>query len=185
MGLETPAPAPVLERNVVGEHARPVIRFLPDEASRQSLLVGPGPHKDIGVQGALDQELGQGRMVPEAVDGKADVGPTIKLLLEVALRVERLADKGLAARDVTVGLDPPTAREFPSPLGHPSLDLLEHAGVDALYPGVEGRGTDSEAKVGVLLHPVQRRAEARQDLLVPFLPQPQPHGIDVGVADHM
>ena len=42
-----------------------------------------------------------------------------------------------------------------------------------------------EHEVRVLLHPVDRRLEGRAHLLVALGPLPQPHGVDVGVADHV
>jgi hypothetical protein len=65
------------------------------------------------------------------------------------------------------------------------LDPLEQAGVALLDPLEEERRVAGEDEVGVLVEPVDRGLEGRAHLLVALRPLPQPHRVDVGVADHV
>src|SRR5690606_10974877 len=53
-----------------------------------------------------------------------------------------------------------------------------------LDPPVVGRARAGEDEARELDHAIQRRTERRLDLRIAFLPWPQPHRVDVGVADH-
>src|SRR4051794_37627377 len=121
----------------------------------------------------------------EGIDVVSDRRRPPEAVEEEALGDESLADERFPARDVAVGLDPPAADELPATLRDPGPDLLEHRRLDLLDPGVVGGRIAGEDEVRVFGHPVERRAEGRADLLEPFGPLPQPHGIDVGVAHEM
>ena len=175
----------VLVRQTEGEDSRATRRFPPEHRCRKPELVRTGSHEDIAVHAAPAQDLGKHRVVPERIDVVADRRNPAELLEEVALGDQRLADKGFAARDVAIGLDPPAADELPAALGDAFPDLLEHPGIDLLDPFVVRRRVAGEDELRVLVHPVQGGPEGRADLLVALLPLPQPDRIDVRVADQV
>ena len=106
-------------------------------------------------------------------------------VVQVALAVERLPHVRLAARDVAVGLDPPAADHLEAPLGDALADRLEQLGVALLDPLEVHDRVAGEDELRVLLHAVDRRLEGGAHLLVPLRPLPQPHRVDVRVADHV
>ncbi len=185
VGVHGLAPRAVLVGDAEREHPRPVVGLPPEQPARQPLLMRSGAHEDVGRQPALGQDLREHARVPEAVGVEPHRGGDPQLLGEPALPDQRLPGEGLTAGDVAVGLDPPAADHLPAALGHPLLDLVEHRGVGALNPVVERRGGRGVDEVVVLRQPVQRRAERRLDLLEALRPLPQPHRVDVGVADEV
>ena len=130
------------------------------------------------------QELRQRRREAEAigqpVDGRARLP---KVLLEIALAVEQLADEGLAGRHVGVGLDPHGADRLPLAAGDLLLDAREERRIVLLEEGVELRRRLVEAEVRVAVH--QRRAmveKVRRALRRVSAERPEPGEIDMGVA---
>ena len=88
-------------------------------------------------------------------------------------------------RQVTVRLDPPTAHDDEASLGNATGNTLEQLGVDAFNPFEVGDRVTGENEVVVLLHAVEGRAESGAHLVKAFLPLPEPHGVNMGVADHV
>ncbi len=182
---EIAAGAAVLVRDPVGQDPRAVRRLPPEVRAGQRHLVRAGAHEDVGVHTGLAQDLRQGRVVPERVHVAADGRRDAEAVLEVPLRVQRLADERLTARQVAVRLDPPAADLLPAPVRDPLADLREQVRVVFLDPRQVQHRVAGEHELGVLGHPVDRGREGGPHLLVALRPLPQPHRVDVRVADHV
>jgi hypothetical protein len=141
--------------------------------------------EDVGLHALRGEQVGQRRRVPERVDVVGHPRRRAEALREVAAPVAQLAPPALGGRQVGVGLDDHPARRVPAP----GRDELVHARrqlrVDPLDPAVQPRLAAGVDQLGVLVAAVGRRPEARQGLVDPGGPAPQPHGIDVGVAHHV
>ncbi len=175
----------VLVGNAVGKHPRAVRRLPPERGAGQAALVWARPQEAVGVHALAAQDLRQHPVVSERVGVHTDRGGDAELLREVPLAVEALPNEGLAARQVAVRLDPPAADHLPAALGDPLADTGEQFGVGLLHPAEQDDLIAGEDEVGVLVHPVDGRPECRPRLLVALLPRPQPHRVEVGVADHV
>src|SRR5215217_944724 len=175
----------VLVRDPVGEHARAVGRLPPEDGRLERLLLRPRPQEDVRVAAALGEDLRNRRVVAEGVEVRARRRGDAELLLQVALPVQRLADERLAARDVAVRLDPPPADDLEPAVGDARADLLEQLWVALLHPCEEERRVHREDELGVLVEALDRRPEGRPHLLIALWPLPQPHRIDVRIADHV
>ena len=156
-----------------------------EEARGQLLLVRPRPEEAVGVEPAALEDLGKLRRVAEGIDVVADAHVDAELLVEVALAEERLTDEALAAGDVAVGLHPPAADDVPPSLGHPLLDGREQLGLVLLQPLVGGGGAAAEDEAWGLGHSVEGRLAGAPHLIEALVGPPQPHRVDVGIADHM
>src|SRR2546421_9914795 len=121
----------------------------------------------------------------ETVDVVARLGQAAEALLEVALAVESLPDQGFPARDVAVGLDPPSTDEMPAALFHAAADLGEHQWIGALDPFVVACRAGGVGEILELRHPVERGAEGGSDLVKALPAGPQPGHVQVRVADHV
>ena len=121
----------------------------------------------------------------EGVDVAADRRHGSETVGQEALGIERLADEGLTMRQVAVRLDPPAAHDDEAALGDAAGNALEQLGVDGLDPLEVSDGITSENEVLVLLHAVESRAKCGPHLVQAFLPLPEPHRVDMGVADHV
>src|SRR5205814_1565736 len=106
-------------------------------------------------------------------------------LLQIALAVQRLAHERLAAGHVAVRLDPPAADHLEAARLHVRPDAREQLRIALLDPREEERRVAREDVLGEPVEPVDRRLEGRAHLLVALRPLPQPHRVDVGVADHV
>src|SRR5206468_3041777 len=125
------------------------------------------------------------RIVAERVDVRAGRRDDAELLLQVALSVERLPHERFATGDVAVRLDPPAADDLEAPGVDVRADSLEQLRIALLHPGEEERGVAGEDELGKLVEPVDGGVEGGANFLVALGPLPQPHRIDVGVADHV
>jgi hypothetical protein len=123
--------------------------------------------------------------VAERVEVRADGRRDPERLAQVPLAVERLAHERLAGRDVAVRLDPPAADDLEPAARDVLADPLEELRVALLHPLEEERRVAGEDEARVLVEPVDRGLEGRPHLLVALRPLPQPHRVDVRVADHV
>ena len=132
----------------------------------------------------LPEDLGQAARVPERVGQPADVGAVhAELPLEELAALDELADEGLAARHVRVGLDPHAADGQEPALLHVGADAREEVGRVLLQPRELLRRRHREAEQGIGVEQVQHVRD-RPCHLAPGLPErPEPSGVDVGVAD--
>ena len=173
-------PGGVLPRQAQGLHPA-AVRPLPAEQR----LLDPGAHEHIGVHAGLGENLGQGTAVSKAVDIKADMAAHPQLLLQIVLTVKSVADKGLAAGEQAVRLDEPAPYQLHPPLLNPLLQPGEQLRVNPLNPLQKCGGGAGEPELRIFLHPVQGRGQGGLDLLHTLLPGPEPHRVDVGVANHV
>ena len=112
-------------------------------------------------------------------------GGDAALLLIILLGVQALPGEALPGGKVAVRLDVPAVDRDEAALFDPGLYLLEHLRRKLLDPLVNGyRGAD-EFEVRELLHPVQGRADGGLGLGAALLPVPEPHRVQMGVADHI
>ena len=177
----------VLVRDPVGEHARAVGRLPPEDGrSAASLLVRARAQEDVRVACRSRAGSAGSSRCARTSRGSRRSSRDPEAVAQVALAVERLPDERLAAGDVAVRLDPPAADHLPAALGDPRADPLEQLRGRSPRP-TRRRATESqrEDEVRVLVHPVDRRLERRAHLLVALRPLPQPHRVDVRVADHV
>jgi hypothetical protein len=180
------AVAGIVQGRTAGQDPRPVSALPPEDGARQVLLFARlGTEEDIVAQATAAQDLRQATGVPKRVDVIAGHSALPKHRFECALPIQAVPDKGLATGDVAVRLDPPAVDQCPASLGDALLDRGKEGGVILLHPTV-GRGAAAAKDVAVsLLHQRDRRAIGREDFFAALLEAPQPHWIDVGVADHM
>ena len=114
---------------------------------------------NIILHSCLFKKLRKHTVVTEGVNIVARIGYLAEILLIKSLRIEKMSDKGLSARNVTVGLNPHSACVFPASLFNSLLDLLEHLRLAELYPLVIGSAGRIENVVRVLNHSVKSRTE--------------------------
>ena len=62
--------------------------------------------------------------------------------------------------------------------------VIGQTGNTAAFAAVGSVGQVINILIGFFLQPVQRRTECCLDLLIALAPLPEPHGINVGIADH-
>lgn len=74
--------------------------------------------------------------------------------------------------EVAIRFDPPAAHDDETALFYASSDPGKQLRVDAFDPLQVGDGIGGEHEVVVLVHPLERGAEGRLDLLQAFLPLP-------------
>ena len=172
-------------RDPVGEHPGAVGARPPKDFARQHLLLGLGAQEQVGVHPRLGQQLGDGSGMAEGVDVAAHRSNSPEAVLQEALRVQRLADKGFPVRQVAIRFDPPAPHHDEASLRHSAGDSGEHVRVDAFHPFQIGHRVASENEVVVLVHTVESGAEGRSYLMEPFLPLPKPHRVDMSVAHHI
>ena len=174
-------------RDPVGEHARAVGRLPAEERALERLLLAArAAGRRTSRMPLFAQDLRDRRVVPERVDVRAGRRDDPERVAQVALAVERLPHERLAAGDVAVRLDPPAAdRPGSGPRRSARGSRSKSARVALLDPLEEERRVAGEDEVRVLVHPVDRRLEGGAHLLVALRPLPQPHRVDVRVADHV
>src|SRR6266498_5624051 len=123
--------------------------------------------------------------MPEAIDIIANRGAHAELGIEVALAVQYLPHERLAARQITIGLNPPAADNLPAAFGHAILDFAKHRRVVKLDPLVARRRAGGKYKIATLAHKIEHGAKCRLDGLKTFLPAPKPDRVKMGIADDM
>ena len=167
----------------VGHQRRPVVAH-PQEVvrgERQVLRIGPA-EEIAGVAGLL-QDLHQAPAVAEGVDVEGHPRPDVELLAEVPQARGDLAHERFARRKVAVGLQVPASDDVPAAGADQRADAVEEPGLVLLHPLVEQGLVVAEREGVELLTEARRRAKRRERGRQPFLPWPQPHGIDVRIAD--
>ena len=108
-----------------------------------------------------------------------------RLCAQVALAVQKLAGEGFTGGHVAVRLDPHAAHDLPAAFGHAGADFFQHFGIVFFDPLIiTGAGAGEHEFFG-FVHAVQCGAEGRLYFVEALAPLPEPHGIDMGVADHM
>jgi hypothetical protein len=147
--------------------------------------VRAGAQEHVRVHPLLGEDLRQLRVVPERVEVRAGRRLHAEDVAQVALAVEAVAHVRLAGGHVAVRLEPPAADHLPAAVGDPLADALEERRIGLAHPFEEDNRVAGEDEVGVLLHTVDRGLEGGAHLLVALGPLPQPHRIDVRVADHV
>ena len=158
----------------------------PDEDVRgQRHLMLLGAAEDVAVIAVLDEDVGQAGGVAEAVDVVSDGRRDAEAVAEIALAVDELAMQPGGGRQVQVGLDELPARNMPLAALDELPDPREEIGTHALDDLVEPGFAAGEDELRVFVAPVGGRGHRRQRLVGAGLPAPQPHGIDMGVADHV
>jgi hypothetical protein len=131
------------------------------------------------------EDVRQGRRVAEGVHVVAHLRAHPETVPEVALAVEDLAVQAHERGEVHVRLDVLAARDVPPAALDQPPHPLEELGVDTFHLLEEPRLPAGEDELGVLVAAVRGGAERGQRLVDPGLPGPQPHGIDMGVANHV
>ena len=175
----------VVVRDAVREHARTVGRSPPERFCGQGLFLRRGAQEHVRADPRLGEQLGQCGGVAERVDVAADRRHGSEAVGEEALGVKCLANEGLAVGQVAVRFDPPAAHDDEAALGDAAGNVLEQLGVDGLDPFEVGDGITGENKLRVLVHAVEGRTERGPYLVQALLPLPEPHRVDMGVADHV
>ena len=185
LSVDRTGPAAVLVGDPVGQHPAAVGGLPPERRRLEITLVRPRAQEGVAVHALPAEDLRQHRVVAERVGIHADRGHPGEPRLQIPLAVETLADEALRAGHVAVGFHPPAAHVHPTPFGHPGGDLGEQLGVGLLDPRQQHDLVAGEHEVGILVHPVERRPERGPRFLVALLPRPQPHRIQVSVADEV
>ncbi len=177
----------VIER--VGQHARAVDPFPPEQVGRDGVGVVP-VHLDgeERVDTALFQQLRQPTRKAEAIGQPAHPVPDPEFLLEVALPIEDLPRQALAGGHVGVGLDPHAADRLPAAGRDLGLDLLEQRRIVFLDLRIvmRRRLVEAEARLRqVLVAPLHQRHRRREGAahLPPCLGiGPEPGEVDMGMS---
>jgi hypothetical protein len=178
-------PPPWFIRDAEGQDAAAVRALPPEELFRQSLFVRAGPHKDIGLETALLEHLGQGACMAEAVHAVSHGRLHAQSLAHVSLAEKDLAHDRLALGQVHIGLDDHAINDVPASLLDQRQNLGEEPGILLLDPFVDLRLAAHEVEIGVFAKPIGRGKARGQRLGPPFGPAPQPHRIEVRLADHV
>ena len=131
------------------------------------------------------EDVRNGRRVAEGVHVVAYVRPDAETVLEVPLSVQDLAPPPGFGRQVGVGLEILAAGNVPLTALDVRSYALEEIRVQPLDLLVDPGFPAGEDELGVLIAAVHGRPERRQGLIHARLPPPQPHGVNVGVADHV
>src|SRR5919108_1327324 len=121
----------------------------------------------------------------EAVHVVSDACWTSETVLEESLPEQGLPDERLPAWNVEVRLHPPPADQFPAAFLDTAPNGLKQQGIGLLDPLVIGGGGCGEAEVRVFLHPLNSRAEGRDNLVESLPAWPQPGEVEMRVADHV
>ena len=178
-------------RGVIGEldaerrHARAVRRHPVEQLGGQHHLVRAGAHEHVAVRSRVPQQHRQRRGVTKRVDVVADTGADAELLREIALPVQRLPDEGFTRGDVAVRLNPPAIDDDPAALCDVVRNAREQRRIERLDPRIDVRLAAREHELAPLVEPVDRRPARADRLCTTFGPAPQPHRIEMRVADHV
>ncbi len=132
-------PAGIRAGDAEGEHAAAVRRLPPEGLRGQFLFVRAGAHKDVIVQPAFAEDLGQRAGVAEAVHAIGDARFHAQVFLHIRLAQQHLPDKRFPMRQVHIRLDHHAVDYMPAPLADELLDLRKERRVLLLDPLVDLR----------------------------------------------
>jgi hypothetical protein len=121
--------------------------------------------------------------VAERVEVHGDARQDAEHRGEVRAAGEDLPHERFAARQIAVGLEVPAAHDVPAPGAHELPDAVEQRRIVRLDPPVEHRLVVAEDEPVEFGAQIRRRPEGRERGGQSFFPRPQPHGVDVRVAD--
>jgi hypothetical protein len=141
--------------------------------------------EEVARQAAAGQQLREGGGVTERVGVPAHRGHDPEVLGQEPLPHQGLADERLSRRQVAVGLHPPAAGQVEPARGHQPGDVGEEGGVRFPHPLQEDHRREGVDELGELAETVDGGAQRGPRLGVPLRPGPQPHGVEMGVSDHV
>ena len=169
-------------RDPIGRELRAVNSAPVEQRYGNITLVLLWPHHYVGAEATFAQQLRQRTGVAEGIDVVTDGSGCPKSVLKVTLAVQQLAANGLARWQVTVGLDPLSAHDVPSPSTHVFFDPLEQCRVHLLGPHIISSRTGSEKNVLAVVQPVGSGSKSGHHLSHALTPIPDPDRVDMRVT---
>ena len=147
--------------------------------------IQPRPHEHIRIHTAFFQNLGQNRVMSEAVHVGTNLCHPAKTTLQVTLPIQPVPHKSFSAGQDTVRLNKPPSRNLPAAFLHSLFNFFKHFRQNSLNPFEKSSGCRSESEILKLPHALQSRSIGSLHLLHTFFPVPEPDGVDMRVSDHV
>ncbi len=167
----------------VGQHRGAVVADPHDVVGGQAHVLRVRTAEEVARVAAFREHLHQAAGVAEGIDVEGHARSYAKAAAEVAHAGGDLPDERLSTGQVAVRLHVPAADDVPAPRRHEITDPGEERGLVLLDPLVEQRFVVAEGEALGLLAERRRGPERGERGGQPFFPGPQPHGVQVRVAD--
>ena len=185
MLLQFIGPGTIFKRNAEGRHPGSIVGSPLKKLGLYPFFMASRAHEYIIVHSLFLQDLGQHAVMTEAVHVIAGMCGHSQLFPEITLSVQPLAHKGFSPGRVAVRLHPPAPHDNPASFLYSFPDFFKHGRFVFLHPFIMGCRTAGKKEIVVFLHSVQGGSEGGFYFLAAFLPLPEPHDVQVGVAYHI
>jgi hypothetical protein len=175
----------IMVASALSEDLRAIIPN-PDKIIRgKAQFIRIRPAEKIRIITGFLQNLHQTSRMPKRVKIDSSLGLLSKLIPEINLASENLANKRFAAGHVAVRLQKPSAHDMPSFFSDQFLDLRKQLWLEAFHPFIEQSFIVVEDKILEFLTKLGGCPEGGKSFGSTLFPFPQPDRVDVGVAEEI